>query len=262
MSLEPFLSKVHCSDCVDLMAKLPDGSIDLVVTSPPYDSVRAYCGFSFDVSAVASGLWRVMAEGGVVVWVVADQTKDGSETGTSFKHALTFKDTGFKLYDTMIYRKANPIPKNHRRYEQAWEFMFVFSKGKPRVFNPLMDPCKCAGKINRGTMRNEGKDELSIKHGHGKPVKATKIRSNVWTYSVGAAATATDSLWSAHPAVFPLQLARDHIASWSGTGDVVFDPFAGSGQTLIAAKEAGRRWLGSDLAEDYVALSETRLASV
>ena len=92
------------------MARMPDGFIDLTVTSPPYDNLRAYSGYSFDFEAVAKELYRVTKQGGVVIWVVGDATIKGSETGTSFRQALFFKEIGFNLHDTMIYAKNSYVP--------------------------------------------------------------------------------------------------------------------------------------------------------
>lgn len=185
--------------------------------------------------------------GGVAIWVVNDATIDGSESGTSFEQALYFKQVGFKLYDTMIFAKSNPPPKNHPRYEQAFEYMFVFSKGKPETFNPILESCKMAGKKNeKGTFRNNNSDDLSIKHNPGK-VKDLKIKSNIWEYAVGN----NKQNKCKHPAVFPQQLAEDHILSWTNPGDLVFDPFVGSGTTLVAAKKLGRNYLGIEKNEEY-----------
>ena len=132
------LNKIYCMDNVQGMRKMQSDSVDLTVTSPPYDNLRTYNGYSFDFENVAKELYRVTKRGGVVVWVVGDATIDGSETGTSFKQALFFMECGFLLHDTMIYRKVNPIPQNHNRYEQCYEYMFCLSKGKPKTFNPIM----------------------------------------------------------------------------------------------------------------------------
>lgn len=114
------INTIYNEDCLATMRKMPDNYVDLTVTSPPYDNMRKYDNFSFDFHSVAQELYRITQQGGVVVWVVGDQTKNGSESGTSFKQALYFKETvGFKLYDTMIYRKSNPTPLNHKGYAQA-----------------------------------------------------------------------------------------------------------------------------------------------
>ncbi len=257
--IKNFLNQVIYGNCVDIMKQLPDECIDITVTSPPYDNLRRYDGFSFNFKKVAEELFRITKKGGVVVWVVGDATINGSETGTSFKQALFFKEIGFKLYDTMIYGKQNPPPKNHKRYEQAFEYMFILSKGIPKTFNPILEPCKNAGKINKGTMRNSG-DDLSYKHGYGKPYKSTKIKSNIWFYPVGSFVSKEKFAFK-HPAIFPEQLANDHIISWSNIGDVVLDPFCGSGTTLKMAKLNKRNFIGIDISEEYVQLSKQRVAA-
>ena len=103
------LNTIFNEDCLNTMRAMPDGVIDLVITSPPYDDLRNYKGYSFDFESIAKELFRVVKEGGVVVWVVGDATVDGSETGTSFRQALFFKEVGFNLHDTMIYMKNKII---------------------------------------------------------------------------------------------------------------------------------------------------------
>ena len=251
------INKIYNENCLDTMAKMPDNFIDLTVTSPPYDNLRTYNGYSFDFEAVAKELYRVTKQGGVVVWVVGDATIKGSETGTSFKQALFFKECGFNLHDTMIYRKSNRPPLNHPRYEQEFEYMFVFSKGRPKTVNLITTECINAGKINNGTVRNSDSDVLQKKHGSGKPCKDTKPLGNVWTYSVG---NEKDNK-GIHPAVFPEKLAEDHIVSWSNEGDLVYDPFMGSGTTAKMAILNKRNWIGSEISQEYCEIVEKRISS-
>jgi site-specific DNA-methyltransferase (adenine-specific) len=246
---------LHCGDNVEVMRDLPDSSIDLIVTSPPYDDVRTYAsGHAFDFEGVASHCLRVLKPGGVLVWVVNDGTKNGSESGTSFKQALRFKEIGFRLHDTMIFGKRNIVPLTHRRYEQAFEFMFVLSKGSPRTFNPIVEPCINAGRTRGNSKHYRDGEKLSVIGGARKPYNDTKIRENIWWYSVGRVKTV------GHPAVFPLQLAADHIVSWSNPGDTVLDPFMGSGTVGVACLNAGRSFIGIELAPTYFAIAESRIA--
>lgn len=236
------------------MARMPNNFVDLTVTSPPYDNLRTYNGYSFDFEAVARELFRVTKKGGVAVWVVGDSVVKGSETGTSFRQALYFKEIGFDLHDTMIYRKANRPPLNHNRYEQEFEFMLVLSKGKPKSVNLLREECKNAGRINKGTARHDN-NNLQPKHGLGMPHKDTKPLGNIWTYAVGAERDNKGR----HPAVFPERLANDHIISWSNPGDLVYDPFLGSGTTAKMAIANGRNWIGSEVSEEYCKIAESRI---
>lgn len=247
------LNTIYCEDCIETMRRMPDGFVDLVVTSPPYDGLRTYNGFSFDFEAVANGLHRVVKQGGVVVWVVADQTKNGSESGTSFRQALRFMEIGFNLHDTMIYRKTRYVPLTHNRYEQEFEYMFVLSKGRPNTFNPIMEGCKHAGvTMNARTFYQSSDQNVpTASHGTGT-VKSEKIIGNVWDITPGGAV-------KGHPAQFPEQLAEDHIRSWSNEGDIVYDPFMGSGTTAVCAARLGRQFVGSELSEDYVSIANHRL---
>ena len=244
-------------DCVECMRQIEDNTIDLTVTSPPYDDLRKYNGYSFDFENIAKELYRVTKDGGVVVWVVADKTKNGSETGTSFKQALFFKDIGFNLHDTMIYMSDKP-PLTHNRYEQKFEYMFVFSKGKAKTFNPIMEECKYAGSDKKArTFRHTG-DELQETHIKNK-VNKEKIKGNVWYFSTGYNKSTKDIIAFKHPAIFPEQLANDHIISWSNEGDIVFDPFMGSGTTAKMAELNNRKWIGCELSEEYCWIIKERL---
>lgn len=252
-----FLNKITQGDCVDLMRKLQNECIDLTVTSPPYDNLRTYNGYSFDFENVAKELYRVTKHGGVVVWVVGDATVKGSETGTSFRQALYFKEIGFNLHDTMIYAKENYVPLTHNRYEQQFEYMFVLSKGKPKTFNPIKIPCKNAGKTHNRSRDVRKYDNDSIRfRDEITTVKDDKQAPNIWFYVIGKK---FDKEAHKHPAIFPESLAKDHILSWSNPGDVVLDPFMGSGTTAKMAKLNARNYVGFELSEEYIRIAERRI---
>lgn len=258
------LNKIHHGDCLELMKDIPDNIIDLTVTSPPYDNLRTYNGFSFDFENIAKELYRVTKDGGVVVWVVGDATIKGSETGTSFRQALFFMECGFNLHDTMIYQKdACPFPETNRYYP-AFEYMFVFSKGKPKTANLIMDkPNKRFGEKITGTGRNPDgtlKPHTAVKNKTNKTVKKFGVRTNVWLYSVGKWKATKDEYAYKHPAIFPEQLAQDHILTWSNEGDVVFDPMCGSGTTCKMAMLSDRKCLGMEVSEEYVDIANKRIA--
>ena len=253
------LDKIITGDSAVVLQSFPHDCIDLTVTSPPYDNLRTYNGFTFNFEAIARELYRVTKSGGVVVWVVNDATVKGSETLTSFKQALYFQSIGFNVHDTMIYLKSNPVPMTHNRYEQQFEYMFVFSKGKPNTFNPLMQPCKTAGK-KYNIKRNRPYDGNSQRHFRDEEIvtASEKYKYNVWEYAVG-----TDKNKSnVHSAIFPEALANDHILSWSNEGDTVLDCFSGSGTTLKMAKLLNRHYIGIDTSAEYVAIANERLAQV
>lgn len=239
------INKIYNEDCLDTMARMEDNFIDLTVTSPPYDNLRTYNGYSFDFENIAKELYRVTKQGGVVVWVVGDATIKGSETGTSFKQALFFKECGFNLHDTMIWQKTNPPPNDKRqnRYINAFEYMFVFSKGKPKNCNYIIEECKHYGKIRGGTKQldiDSDKRRVSKK----SEVNKTKPLVNVWRISKYCGK-------NNHPAPFPEQLANDHIISWSNEEDLVYDPFMGSGTTAKMSKMNNRNYIGSEISEEY-----------
>jgi site-specific DNA-methyltransferase (adenine-specific) len=248
------LNKIYQGDCIEVMKTFPDNSIDLTVTSPPYDNLRDYKGYTFNFEEIAKELFRITKDSGVVVWVIGDATIKGSETGTSFKQALYFKEIGFNLHDTMIWRKTTPVPQfKCNRYTASFEYMFIFSKGKP-ICNYLTTKCKTVGKKknrnNKGSFSlnstDRPRDEITT-------TKENKILDNVWEYSVGGHKD------MGHPAIFPEQLANDHILSWSNEGDIVLDPMCGSGTTCKMAKLNNRNYIGIEIAEEYCKIAEERI---
>jgi len=247
------INKIYNENCLDTMARMPDGFVDLSVTSPPYDNLRDYKGYCFDFENVAQELFRIVKDGGVVVWIVGDATIKGSETGTSFKQALYFKEVGFNLHDTMMYRKINYIPLTHNRYEQAFEYMFVFSKGKPKTFNPIMVKCKTNGSKTNGRTFYQTNSQNTPTEGHKNDVvKEYKQKGNVWEIPTNAGI-------KGHPAQFPERLANDHIISWSNENDLVYDPFMGSGTTAKMALLNNRKFVGSEIAKEYCEIAEKRI---
>lgn len=251
------IDKIYNMDCLEGMRQMEAESVDLTVTSPPYDNLRTYNGYCFDFENIARELYRVTKQGGVVVWVVGDATIDGSETLTSFRQAIGFREIGFRLHDTMIYASDKP-PLTHNRYEQAFEYMFVFSKGKPKTFNPIMVPTIQAG-IDKGirTFR-EADNQLRLAH-KNELVADKKIKGNIWFYDTGNMCSTKDSIAFNHPAIFPELLVRDHINSWSNEGDIVLDPFMGSGTTAKVARALGRHYIGFEISAEYCDIIRQRL---
>jgi len=245
------LNKIYCMDNLQGMAKLGKETVDLTVTSPPYDDLRNYNGYSFDFERTARGLYWVTKPGGVVVWVVADAVIKGSESGTSFKQALYFKDIGFNLHDTMIYAKNSYMPRGGNRYEQQFEYMFILSKGVPKTVHKFMIPCVTAGtKRYRG---GEKKESGIVTRNERTIVNENKPKPNIWWYDVGH----NDK--TNHSAAFPEKLAEDHILSWSNEGDLILDPFMGSGTTAKMAKLNNRNFIGFEISQEYVDVANKRL---
>ena len=246
--------KLLKGDCLEVMKDIEDQSIDLTVTSPPYDKMRTYNDtLSWDSSIwkqVIDHLYRVTKDGGVVVWVVGDATVKGSETGSSFRQALYFKKAGFRLHDTMIWEKTGRVPTQDRYYNVI-EYMFVFSKGKPKAMNFICDhKCVQGGRRRKkDKVINKGKNQKAagyfIRNEYGR-------RSNIWKIHVGRNQTS-------HPAVFPLQLAQDHIVSWSNEGDTVLDPFMGSGTVGVASFGLGREFIGIEKVDEYFDIAINRI---
>ena len=251
------LNKVYLGDAEELLMKVPDNFVDLIVTSPPYDNLRKYNGVGDTwnhgkFKNIAGELQRVLKPGGVLVWNVNDKTEKGSEICTSFRRALYFMDNcGLRLNDTMIWEKTNPMPQvKQPRYNQVFEYIFVFSKGAPKTFNPIMVPCKCSGQDYDSTCKNMG-GESGRTEKHFK-INEEKVDSNIWKFAIAQNKTK-------HPAVFPYELPYRHIRSWTNDGDLVLDPFIGSGTTALAAIDLGRKYLGFEMNEEYFNISKERI---
>ena len=259
------INQIVNGESSEVLSEIPDGTFDLTITSPPYDNLRDYKGYTFDYMSIANELFRTTKDGGVVVWVVGDATIKGSESGSSFKQALWAIECGFRLHDTMIYHK-NGLPKNHNRYEQDFEYMFVFSKGRPKTFNAIRIPCKWPEK--EGSRENtffSKTDEINRSARSGKRRKAVgvdKIKGNIWYINAGKGHSTKDVIAFKHPATFPEKLAQDHILSWSNEGDVVLDPFMGSGTTGVVAERLDRSFIGIELDKEYFDISADRIEEI
>ena len=248
--------QLYLGDCVDVMSRLEDCSVDLTVTSPPYDNLRKYKGYRFDFPKIANQLYRITKEGGAVVWIVADETSNGSETCTSFRQALYFVSLGFRLHDTMIWKKQTFTDTGSLRvrYGGVFEYMFVFSKGKIKTFNPIKDRAnKLPNKKKHGTVRQKD-GSLKPISSIGKKVGEIGQRFNVWEIN-----TEVSNTKRRHPAQFPEPLARDHIVSWSNEGDTVLDCFMGSGTTGKMALLNNRKFIGIEIASEYFAIAAQRI---
>jgi site-specific DNA-methyltransferase (adenine-specific) len=283
-NMNNFLNKIICSDCVEFTKRIPNNSIDMVLTSPPYDSLRNYNKqntFNFETfKQLSKELYRVLKEGAIIVWIVSDSTINGSETGTSFRQALYFKEIGFGLFDTMIYEKNGVSTPDRNRYYQVFEYMFILVKPTennntienkkdktriisktcitPKAFNPLNDrKNKHTGSWGRQSHRNingnliQSKERIFCKE-YGK-------RFNIWKYNTGMKCTTNDNIAYLHPALMPEKLAEDHILSWSNENDLVFDPFRGGGTTAKMSLKHNRNYIGCDISEEYCNIARERV---
>lgn len=268
------LNKTYNESCLETMERIPNDFIKLVITSPPYDDLRTYNknvgtnkdefnGYSFPFEDIAKELYRIVQKGGIVVWVVSDAVKNGSETGTSFRQALYFKEIGFNIHDTMIYRKLNPPPNAGTRYQQMFEYMFVFSKGKPTTTN--------IGLRGRSNKCNDKRTYRKKKFSRNKDgefneneyfVKEKVPDFNIWDFYVGGGNTTNDKVAFEHPAIFPEELVKKHLESWSNEGDVIYDPFMGSGTTSKMCLLNNRNYIGSEISLEYCNIEKRRLEPI
>lgn len=249
---------VYQADCLEYLRLQPADSIKFTLTSPPYDDIRDYKGYSFPFEEIAQELWRVTRPGGVIAWNVADATVKGSETGTSMRQALHFMSLGFRLHDTMIYAKKNPMPAgvSSKRYHQAWEYVFILSKDAPETFNPIMVKAKY-GHLE-ASMKHRGKSG-ELNYTKTKRNEFTKVR-NIFEYSVGGGHSSKDKVAFDHPAIMPEQLAADMISTWTDPGDTVFDPFTGSGTTPKMCRQLDRKFAGTELSAEYCDIIKQRMS--
>lgn len=250
------LNKIYNENCLETMSRMPDNFVDLVVTSPPYDDLRTYNGYSFDFQSIAKELFRVVKDGGVVVWVVGDATINSSETLTSFKQAIYFNQIGFNVHDTMIYQKANFSNPSTTRYHQIFEYMFIFSKGTPKTFNPIKDRENITqnGSIGKNTTRQKDGTMIETKK---RTNSEFGMRYNIWRMKTVGQENMGKSL--PHPAMYPESLANDHIVSWSNPNELIYDPFMGSGTTAKMALTNERNYIGSEISQEYCTIAEKRI---
>lgn len=253
---ENIINKFHVANSVEFMRdRMNADSIDLTVTSPPYDNLRNYNRYKFEFENMADELFRVTKKGGIVVWVVGDKIIKGNKSLTSFKQGLYFQKIGFNVHDVMIYAKKNTPFMRSNAYTNGYEYMFILSKGKPKTFNPLKEPTVRSGM--EMLVHNKGADAKNNKV--LKELKKEKTKNNIWYYAVGLGGSTRDRNAFNHPAIFPESLAQDHILSWSNKGDIVFDPMCGSGTTCKMAALNNRNYIGIDISKEYINIAEERL---
>lgn len=250
-------NQVIQGDCLEVMKDIPDKSIDMILTSPPYDNLRDYKGYTFNFEGIAREIYRVLKDGGVCVWIVGDATIKGSETGTSFKQALYFKEIGFNLHDTMIWQKDSftAVGALTSRYAPVFEYMFILSKGNLKTFNPIKDrKNKYFGDSIHGKIRQKDGTTRDMSGKNVKTIGEYGQRFNIW--QINAHRQRGEGK---HPAPFPEKLAEDHILSWSNEGDTILDPMAGSGTTLKMAKKNNRNYIGIEISPEYIDIINKRL---
>ncbi len=266
---------IYPENCIETLNRMDDDVIDMTITSPPYDDLREYNGYVLPVDEIARLLFQKTKPGGVVIWVVGDRTHNGNESLSSFRQAITFKESGFNVHDTMIYAKNNPIPSDcGKRYRQCFEYMFCFSKGQPKTFNPITQMIKQEKAFKSFRITKVGRNDLAHDHVAPKERKLDNIflyddctceqkgfdysDSEIFYYNVGTSSS-RDRVAFEHPAIFPEQLATDQISTWTNEGDLVYDCFMGSGTTAKIAQLLGRRWIGSEISREYVEIATERL---
>lgn len=256
------LNKIYNENCLETMKKIPDNFVDLIVTSPPYDKLRDYNGYDFDFENIAKEMFRIVKDGGVVVWVVKDSVIEGSKSLNSFKQAIYFNEIGFRIYDVMIYAKNGVNFPTPNRYYDCFEYMFILSKSKPKSINLIKDrKNNYVGKKSSksSTARQKNGNKKSRSESFYNPVNEYGIRWNIWDYNTGFMHSSKDKEAFDHPAIFPENLCQDHIISWSNENDIIYDPFMGSGTTAKMAIINNRNYIGSEISEEYCKIIYDRI---
>ncbi|MDD2504645.1 MAG: site-specific DNA-methyltransferase [Bacilli bacterium] len=261
--IKDYTEIIHNEDAIKFMKKLPNNSIDLTVTSPPYDDLRDYENKlewnHLIFRRIARELYRITKNGGVIVWVIGDKTNKGNKSLTSFKQALYFQEVGFNIYDVIIYEKSGSAPPHPRRYFNSFEYMFVITKGRPKTVNLLQDKKNsCAGMTTFSEITRRERDG-SLTRKEKKVINEYGIRTNIWKYNNGKGFSTKDEIAYKHPAIFPEKLVEDHIKSWSNPGDIVFDPFGGSGTTAKVSIQLNRNWIYVEKVDKYCKIAQKRI---
>ena len=257
--LSEHINSIICGDSAEVLKNFPDNSIDMVVTSPPYDGLRDYNGFSLDLHKIGKEIYRVLKDGGIAVMVIQDATKDFAKSLTSFRTIVDWCDNvGFRLFETVIYHKNGTEGAWWKqRFRVDHEYMPIFMKGKkPQYFNkePLKIPSKHGGKVmsGSGNRRTDGTLSETVR----RPINTMKCRGTVWDYLM---AGDKNPLKRKHPAVFPDKIPYDCIQCFCPEGGLVLDPFIGCGSTAVMAKVLGRNYIGIDISREYCDLAEERI---
>jgi site-specific DNA-methyltransferase (adenine-specific) len=259
---EDFINKIVCGDNLDLCKLIPNDTIDMCLCSPPYSDIRSYKGYTFDFPNLAKEITRILKPGGSMIWVVGDKTQKGSETLTPFRQAIYFKDVCGLNIDTLIYKKDGISWPHKNVYHNCFEFMFLVSKRNPKTFNGIKDKKNSqAGKTKKGRWERLKEGEVKFRN-ESYTVGEFGLRNNIWEYGVGYMKSTTDKIAFKHSAIFPDKLAYDCIYTWSNPGDLVLDPFSGSGTTCKQAKILGRNFIGLEISPEYVDISNQRLSLV
>lgn len=261
--IKNFIGKIINGDSTEILSMLEDNSIDMVITSPPYDNLRDYTKestWNFNVfKKIANQLYRIIKEGGVIVWIVGDSVVKGNKSLTSFKQAIYFQQLGLKMFDVIIYEKAGTAPPHKNRYFNSFEYMFVMSKGLPKTINLIEDkPNKWANKSTFGVITRREQDG-TLTRKEKKTIKPYGVRTNIWRYNNGKGFATKDKIAYKHPAIFPEKLVKDHIISWSNEGDIILDPFCGSGTVPKVATLLRRKWIGIEISTEYCLIAQKRL---
>ena len=252
-------NKIYNMDCLEGMKLIPDNSIDLIVTSPPYDEIRDYKGFSLDLHNVGKEISRILKDGGMCVMVIQDQTKDGRKSLTSFKTIVDWCKTELDLWECCIYQRSG-VPGNwwSKRFRVDHEYIPIFIKGKrPQYFNKehMMIECKNVGKKFSGNVRLTNGESLEKNF----ICSDKKCCGTIINYESERNLDNRNKIKKQHPATFPDKLASDFIQCFTKEGMIVLDPFMGSGTVAVMAKKLNRNYIGFEISKEYCDIAEQRL---
>ena len=255
---------LFCGDCLEVLKKLPDNSVDMYFFSPPYDELRDYNGFTLDLSSIGKEIERTLKDGGVSIMVMQDSTNNFKKSGTTFRTIVNWLDnTELKLWECCIYnRKATPGAWWTYRFSVDHEYVPIFFKGKrPQHFDKehMKIPNPNAGKNIKGSVRGKDGELIPLEC----TTNDTMCCGTVMHYSNSKRERPKDwHLKKQHPATFPEKMTADFIRAFTKEGMLVVDPFVGSGTTGVQCKKLKRKFVGIDISQEYIEISKQRLSFV
>ncbi len=255
---------IICGSAADELKKLDANSVQTVITSPPYFQLRKYEAGKEEIGNeptldqyvqslmdVFAGVRHVLKPDGTFWLNLGDTMKNGSLLGMPWKVAFAMKDAGWCLRSEIVWAKPNPMPESAKnRPTRSHEKLFLFTQKKSGYkFNQLKEPAVYAG-VSRGGSTNRYEQNAS---GMDAKVYDTRNKRDVWSVKPA-------TLSGAHFAIFPDDLIAPCIEAGSDPGNVVLDPFSGSGTTGVVARKLGRDYIGVELSVKYAQLSKERIS--
>jgi DNA modification methylase len=270
--LKANLNKIIHGDCLDVLGNLPDNCIDLIVTSPPYADSRKklYHGVSPDeyvrwLAPRVEEFFRILKPTGTLILNIKEKVVDGERHTYVIDLILKMREQGWLWTEEFIWHKKNSFPgKWPNRFRDAWERCLQFNKRKK--FKMYQNTVKVPiGEWANYRLKNlSDNDNIRIdsnsKSGFGRRVANWAGKRKV--YPTNVLHIATECANRSHSATFPIGLPTWFIKLFTKKGDIVLDPFVGSGTTAVICKKLGRKYIGIDIKKQFCKLAKKNIAKV